>query len=231
MANGAESAIRDNRWSQWSPASGLAFIVLFVVGMLLFKTPDKDDTQLQIVGFYADKGNRAQLIIAAYLLVLAGVFFFWFLASLRDRLRVLEGGTGRLTSIVFGSGIVFIAMLMVTAGCFMFVPGEITFGDKGVPPDVARVLPDMGWAFLLIGGAFSAIAMIDAASVLMVRTGIFPRWVAWLGFAAAVVLLFAALVFPIVALLVWVGVVSLALLQMNGVNVPGMGHERPSAAS
>jgi hypothetical protein len=215
MANDAESATRDNGWSRWAPASGLAFIVLFVVGMLLFKTPDKDDTPLQIVGFYADKGNRAQLIIAAYLLVLAGVFFFWFLSSLRDRLRGLEGGTGRLTSIVFAGGIVFIAMLMVTAGCFMFVPGEITFGDKAVPADVARVLPDMGWTFLLIGGAFSAIAMIDAASVLIVRTGAFPKWVAWLGFAAAVVLLFSALVFPIVALLIWVGVVSLLLLQMN----------------
>jgi hypothetical protein len=213
----ANEVIRDRRWSQWAPASGFAFIVLFVVGMLLFRTPDKDDTPLQIVGFYADKGNRAQLIIAAYLLVLAGVFFFWFLTSLRDRLRVLEGGTGRLTSIVFAGGIVFIAMLMVTAGIFMFVPGEITFGDKAVPPDVARVLPDMGWAFILIGGAFSAIAMIDAASVVIMRTGVFPKWVAWLGFAAAFVLLFSALVFPIIALLVWVGVLSLLLLQTNDV--------------
>ena len=51
--------------------------------------------------------------LAPYLLVLAGVFFFWFLTSLRDRLRVVEGGTGRLTAIVFAGGIVFIAMLMV----------------------------------------------------------------------------------------------------------------------
>ena len=47
--------------------------------------------------------------------------------------------------------------------------------------------------------------MIDAASVLILRTGVLPAWIAWLGFVAAVVLLIAFLVFPIVALLVWVG--------------------------
>ena len=65
--------------------------------------------------------------------------------------------------------------------------------------------------------------MIDAASVLILRTGVLPAWIAWLGFVAAVVLLIAFLVFPIAALLVWVGVVSLALLQANGVNLPVIG--------
>jgi hypothetical protein len=112
---------------------------------------------------------------------------------------------------------------MAAAACFMFVAGEITFADAPVDPEIARVLPDLGWSFLLIAGAFAAIAMIDAASVLILRTGIFPAWIAWLGFVVAVVLLIAFLVFPIVALLVWVGVVSLALLQANGVDLPVVG--------
>jgi hypothetical protein len=224
VPNGVESGIRESQgWSKWAPLGGIAFIVLFVVGIILFTTPDVDNSPQQITSFYDDEGNRTQLIISGYLLVLSGVFFLWFLGSLRARLLEVEGGAGRLTSIMFSSGIVFVTMLMAAAACFMFVAGEITFADAPVDPEIARVLPDLGWSFLLIGGAFAAIAIIDAASVLILRTGLFPAWIAWLGFVAAVVLLIAFLVFPIAALLVWVGVVSLALLQANGVDVPVIG--------
>jgi hypothetical protein len=233
MANGPQSAIRDSRWARWAPVGGIVFIVLFIVGMVLFSTPDVDNSAERIRAFYDDKGNRTELIICGYLLVLSGIFFLWFLASLRSKLLEAEGGTGRLTSIVFASGIVFTAMLMTAAGSFMFVAGEITFADAPVHPEIARVLPDIGFTFLTIAGAFAAIAMIDAASVLIIRTGVFPRWIGWLGFLVAVVLLAAALVFPIGALLIWVGVMSLALLQSNGVNLPGgnllTGAQRPPA--
>jgi hypothetical protein len=221
MSNGPQSAMRDSRWSKWAPIGGIAFIVLFIVGMALFSTPDVDNSAERIRAFYDDKGNRTQLIICGYLLVLAAVFFIWFLASLRTTLLEAEGGNGRLTSIVFASGIVFAALLMVAAVSFMFVAGEITFGDAPVDPEIARVLPDAGFGFLLIAGAFAAIAMIDAASVLIMRTGAFPQWIAWLGFVVAVALLASALFLPFLALLLWVGVMSLALLQSNGVNLPG----------
>ena len=230
LPNGPGSAIRDSRWAQWAPIGGIVFIVLFVVGMLLFTTPDVDNSPEKIASFYDDKGNRTELIISGYLLSLSGVFFFWFLGSLRTRLLEAEGGQGRLTSIVFASGIVFVAMLLTAAGSFMFVAGEITFADAPVDPEIARVLPDIGFTFLLIGGAFAAIAMTCATSVLIVRTGVFPSWIAWLGFVAAVVLLAAALFLPIIALLIWVGVVSLALLQSNGVNVPLMGQRQPGTS-
>ena len=229
MASGPVSAVQGGRWAQWAPIGGLVFIVLFIVGIILYSTPDVDNTPEQIGSFYDDKGNRAELIICGYLLALAGVFFFWFLGSLRARLLEAEGGSGRLTSVVFASGVVFVAMLMTAAGSFMFVAGEITFADAPVDPEIQRVIPDIGWSFLLIGGAFSAIAMICATSVLIQRTGVMPAWIAWLGFVIAVGLLLAALVFPMALLLIWVGVVSLALLQANGVNVPLMGQARGSA--
>jgi hypothetical protein len=218
LATEAEAVIRDRRWAQWAPLSGIAFVALFIVGILLYRTPDHDNTAVRILSFYDDKGNRAAIIISGYLLVLAGVFFFWFLSSLRERLLAAEGPPGRLTSIVHASGIVFIAMLMAAAGCFSFVAGEITFADTAVDAEIARVLPDLGWSFLLVGGAFSAIAMIDAVSVLIIRTGVMPRWVGWLGFLVAVVLLLSFLVYPVAAFLAWVGLISLVLL---GFPIPG----------
>jgi hypothetical protein len=220
MATEAESVIRDRRWAQWAPLSGIVFVVLFVVGIMLLNTPDTDDPLTKIKAFYDDSGNRRQIIIAAYVLWLSGVFFFWFLASLRSRLMSVEGPPGRLTSIAFAGGVVFVAMLMVATSCFAFIAGEISFGDvHNISPDFERVLPDLGYPILLIGGMFSAIAMIDAASVLIVRTGVLPKWIGWYGFVAAIGLLFAAFFIPIILLLLWVLFVSVALLRRSGVEL------------
>jgi hypothetical protein len=218
MATEAESVIRDRRWAQWAPASGIAFVILFIVGFFLLNLPDSDDPLTKFTTFYDDSGNRAQLIIAGYLLVLSGVFFLWFLSALRARLLEVEGPAGRLTSIVFGGGLIFVALLYAATCCFIFIAGEITFGDvDNINPELMRVLPDLGFPLLIIGGAFAAIAMIDAASVLIIRTGVLPKWIGWYGFVAAVGLLFAGFFLPMVLLLLWVIFVSVVLLRQTGV--------------
>jgi len=198
----------------WGPIAGIVFVVLFVVGFSLFDLPSGDDSAQEITSFYNDSGDRAQLIIASYLMMLAGVFFLWFLASLRNRLLAAEGEPARLTVIAFASGVVFVAMLMVAAAAFMTVAADITFGDeKFVSVEGARLLPELGYPILLIGGMFAAIAMIDAASILIVRTGVLPKWIGYFGFVAAVALLFSVFFVPIILLVLWVLFVSIALLR------------------
>jgi hypothetical protein len=206
----------DSRWERWGPVAGIIFVVLFFVGVNLgvANLPSGDDSLQKISNFYLDKGNRAEVIIGSYLLWLAGLFFIWFLASVRTRLLDVEGVPGRLTSIAFGGGLVFVAMLFVAAACFASVAGDITFGgEKFVSPDAARFIPEIGYPILLIGGMFAAIAMIDAVSILILRTGMLPRWIGWFGFFAAVVLLAAVFFIPIVAFLLWVLFVSVAMLR------------------
>jgi hypothetical protein len=55
--------------------------------------------------------------------------------------------------------------------------------------------------------------MIDAASVLIVRTGVLPRWIGYYGFFAAVALLFSAFFVPVLTLVLWVLFVSIAMLR------------------
>jgi hypothetical protein len=55
--------------------------------------------------------------------------------------------------------------------------------------------------------------MIDAASVLIVRSRVLPTWIGWFGFVAAIALLFGFLFLPMVALLLWVLFVSVAMLR------------------
>jgi hypothetical protein len=208
-------------WERWAPVSGIAFVVLLVVGFSLLNLPSGDDSAAKIAKFYNDDGNRAQLIIGGYLMILAGVFFFWFLASLRSRLLAAEGAPGRLTAIAFGSGLVFNAMVMLAGAVFISVAGNIAFGDeKFVSVEAARLQPELGYPIFLIAGAFAAIAMVDAASVLIVRTRALPAWIGWFGFVTALVLLASFLFFPILLLLLWVLFVSIALLRLEPAAVP-----------
>jgi hypothetical protein len=201
-----------SHWERWGPLAGIVFVVLFVVGLSLNNIPSADDSAVKITHFYNDGGDRAQVIISSYLLWLAGLFFFWFIASLRTRLIAVEGQPGRLTSITFGGGLVFIAMLMAASACFASVAGDITFGGEDfVGVDGARFLPELGYPLLIIGGMFAAIAMIDAASILIVRTGVMPTWIGYFGFVAAVALLFAGFFLPMIFLLLWILFVSVAL--------------------
>jgi hypothetical protein len=204
----------DSRWERWGPLGGIVFVVLFVVGLALNNIPSADDSAAKIANFYNDSGDRAQLIISSYVLWLGGLFFLWFVASLRARLLAVEGAPGRLSSIVFGGGILFVAMLMVAAACFASIAGDITFGDENfVGLDGARFIPELGYPILFIAGMFAAIAMIDAVSVLIIRTGVFPRWIGWFGFFAAIALLFAGFFLPMIFLLLWVVFVSVAMLR------------------
>jgi hypothetical protein len=213
----------NSRWERWGPLAGVVFVVLFVVGLGLNNIPSADDSASKITSFYNDGGDRAQLIISSYLLWLAGLFFFWFIASLRARLIAVEGAPGRLTSVTFGGGLVFIGLLMAAASCFASVAGDITFGGEDfVGVDGARFVPELGYPLLLIGGMFAAIAMIDAASVLIVRTGVVPTWIGYFGFVAAVALLFAGFFLPMIFLVLWVLFVSVAMWRAPAQPVPAV---------
>jgi hypothetical protein len=224
----------DSRWERWAPISGIVFVVLFIVGigLALSDLPAADDPITKFTSFYNDKGNRATLIIGSYLLVLAGLFFFWFIASLRVKLLAAEGAPGRLTSIAFGGGLVFVTLLMTSAATLMTIAADISFGDeKFISPDAARFLPELAYPILLIAGMFAAIAMIDATSVLIVRTGVLPKWIGWFGFVAAVVLLFGFLFLPMVALLLWVLFTSVAMIRARPVGAIPAAAAPPSVSS
>ena len=109
-------------------------------------------------------------------------------------------------------------MGLVWAGAFALaaVPaGQSIGGEPAVTnADVARFLPQLGFGAILIGGMFGAIALIDAASIVIYRTGVLPRWLAWLGFVCAVALLFGVVFLPMIALPIWLIGTGVVLLRL-----------------
>jgi len=197
-----------------APIAGILFVVLLIVGLFLIADiPEARDSDQEIADYLADSDRHVWNIVGFYLWVVAGISFLWFLSHLRGVLRRAEGEPGTLSTLAFIGGVLFTAMLLVSGGAVAAVPGGIELGEANKPdPDFVRYLPQLGWVILTIGGAFAAIALVFSTSILTLKTGVFPKWVAWLGFVAALALLFAATFLPMIALLIWVLAVSIVLL-------------------
>lgn len=197
--------------------AGLAFALCLFVGVAMLDLP-RHATDQELVAWWADGGHRASAVVSMHLFVLAGLSFLVFLVKLRSRLLAAEGGTGELTALVVGAGVVFVSMLFV-AGAARGVIGfavDSPANDEALPgPDTLRYLPQVGYAVTGTGGLLAAALTMAATSLLVVRTAVFGRWLAWIGAVAALIVVGAgaalSAVFAIPALLVWALATSVAL--------------------
>src|SRR6478609_4799585 len=183
--------------------AGMLFSVLLVVDFWLLRTSIPADPQEP--GSWL-QGNSRSVALALNLMPFAGIAFLWFIGVLRDRLGQQEDQF--FATVFFGSGLLFLAMLFTAAA----IIGAILIAFATHPQE-------------LIGSAtfhFARAAAYSLVNVYMIKTstvaiytGIAPRWLAILGFALALILLFGSfyiswsfLVFP-----VWVFLLSASILR------------------
>jgi hypothetical protein len=200
---------------RWAALSGIVFVVLMLVGAAFVTDVPKGDASAQeIASYLTDSGNHTRNIIGAYLWVLGGLAFLGFVTGLRSVLRRAEGDPGTLSNLVFGAGVVFTAVWSVSAAAIASVAYAVEFSDARVSnPDLVTVLPSLGGLLLLLGGGFAGILLLAATSILIFRTGVLPRWLAWLGIVVAVSLVFDVAYMNILPLVGWVLVASIAMLR------------------
>jgi MFS family permease len=160
-----------------------------------------------------DQGTRRSIVIALNLVPFAGIAFLWFIGVIRDRVGDRED---RFFATVFlGSGLLFVGMLFVGAA----VAGGLLAG-AAAPAGSAlstelwdleqRVISTLLNVYAIRMGA----VFILSTTVIGVRTGIIPRWLAMAGYAAAAILLFLVTISPWVNLVmpVWAFVLSVHIL-------------------
>lgn len=199
--------------------AGILFSVLLTTGLVLIRVSVPQDPQ--DAGSWLTGGWRT-VTLALNLVPFAGIAFLWFIGVVRDRIGARED---RLFATVFlGSGLLFLAMLFASAavaGGTLQLYGAIasmltrydlyTFG-RTVTYEIMNVYA------MKMAGVF----MITTCT-LSLRTGIIPRWMAYLGLVLALFLLFsldffywAPLVFPL-----WVLLISIYILLVNVRHSPG----------
>jgi hypothetical protein len=207
---------------RWAALSGIVFVVLMLTGAyFVTDVPEADASAQEIAGYLTDSGDHRRNIIGAYLWVLGGLAFLGFVAGLRAVLRRAEGDPGTLSSLVFGAGVVFTAVWSVSAAALAAVAFAVEFADAPVSdPDLVRALPQLGSLLLLLGGGFAGILLVAATSILAFRTGVLPRWLAWLGIPVAVALVVDVTYMNILPFVGWVLVASITLLMRQEATVP-----------
>lgn len=168
--------------------AGLAFAVLLLVALALTASGPcggfcfARTSDASVVAFYTDAGHRWTVGVA-YVLVLVAVFaLLWFLAGLRSYVEELEGGDGFLPAVVFGGGLVYMALLGGAVSVFAAAitgPGLVTNETfyRMNAQDV-RVAGDIMIAARSMGAAGSA-AMVLGASIALLRRR--RRGLGWVG--------------------------------------------------
>jgi hypothetical protein len=202
--------------------AGIVFSVLFIISLGLARTTVPADPHDAGTWLARDLKTVA---LAIYLLPFAGIAFLWFIGVLRDRMGAQED---RFFATVFmGSGLLFLAMLFVAGAIAAGVIMEFrTLPDKLVESGIYAFGRAAVYQLINVYAVKMAAVFMISTSTLAIRVRMFPRWMAWLGFALALLLLlssgyvffWAPLVFPL-----WVLLISVNILLSNLKSVTASG--------
>jgi hypothetical protein len=193
--------------------AGILFSILLVTSLVL--------TRLAIPYSPADPGtwlsqSAKSIRLALGLLPFAGITFLWFMGVLRDRMGIREDRF--LATVFLGSGLLFLAITFA----FSAVTGGLLMAFEASPQKVmdsgtyvfARTLV---YVLVNVYALRMAGVFMFSTCTLAIRIGMFPRWMALLGYALALFLLlsighfgWAPLVFPL-----WTLVISVYVLIAN----------------
>jgi len=164
----------ESRLARWSPLSGIAFVVLFVIAGVFFDAaPDPGASDGAILTYYSDDGNQLKLEVAFLLATFAGVFFIWFAATLSARLHAADAERGWLSRIPLISGAGFVALNVTSAAVYQFVSDAIDDNPDRfkVDPDTARLFNNAAYSLSPEAAFPLAAPLVVAASLVSYARG------------------------------------------------------------
>ena len=191
--------------------AGIIFAVILGAVIVLLRNVVPEVTS-DLGQWSQDPGRRDAVGLALNLMPFAGIAFLWFIAVIRAQVGATED---RFVGTVFlGSGLIFVALLFAAAAALKAV---LTLDDAGIElPAEGRAF---GWALAaaLLGTFGTRMAAVFVATVATTgrRSGAFPKWLAFSGYAVALLMLltpplpsFLQFLFP-----AWVLLLSLFFLS------------------
>jgi hypothetical protein len=206
------------RIQRWATLGGVAYVVLFLVGVILTYSGavDTSSAPAKVIAYYSDSGHRDRVNIGWVLGGLGLFFFLWFLSALRQAVRRLEADDGFLTGLTTIGGAVYATL---TLAALALETGIRTMSDDTyhhtVYPGLIHAADDVSWVLHASGGAGAA-AMVIAASLAALRAGAVATWAGWLGIVAGIPSLGLLIFFPWFVLALWILVVSIGMFVRAG---------------
>jgi len=165
--------------------AGIVFSVLLIISLvlLLLSIP----VSLRESGAWIATNGKT-ILPALNLIPFAGIAFLWFMGVVRDRLGKAEDQF--FSTVFLGSGLLFLALLFASASVsgsviLLYTNQSDRLSDSGIynfGGAVARQL--MSTYAVRMAGVF-----MISTSTLFIRSRVIPRWMAFLGYALALVML------------------------------------------
>jgi hypothetical protein len=192
--------------------AGIIFAVLFGTGQTLIRLSiptDLTNTETLLAG----QVNTISVALSLY--PFAAIAFLWFMGVVRDRLAELEDQL--FSTIFFGSGLLYHGLMFVAAG----IVGDLLASVTLYPAVIRSSILIFGRLLIyqitnIYALRMSGVFMISLGTIWL-RTGTMPRWLAFLTYPLALVMLVSwslnvlfSLIFP-----AWVFVISVYILIQN----------------
>ncbi|MBA4035876.1 MAG: hypothetical protein C0480_14900 [Bradyrhizobium sp.] len=194
--------------------AGIVFSLLLLSILWLLRTSIPADPLEP--GAWLATDTRA-VTVALNLVPFAGVAFLWFIGVLRDRLAQLEDRF--FATVFFGSGLLFLAMLFAAAaviGAIVLV-ASVSTPHELMNSATFRFARAASYIIANVYAIKMAAVFMISTSTVVIRTGIAPRWIAYLGFLLALLLLMGSffISWSFAVLPFWVFLISVYILIDN----------------
>ncbi len=184
--------MNDLKVRRWAGAFGLAGFVVFLVALPLYFVGVGPGARLQDAAQFTalvSKTNAFILIRASLADPLIMVGFLVFLAGLRHLIRQARQDYEWIGSLVFGVGIVVIAVELVGDG---FQAGAALDTWVKADPTAVRALNEGSFPMYGAIGLILTALLLASVGYATLATGVLHRWTGWVAYGAAVVNLAAA---------------------------------------
>jgi hypothetical protein len=186
--DGMAAATRtSSAWERYAWAAGILYVIALVaviVVELLGGNLSQNASAAKIANTLYD--HRGRLLVVTYLSVVYAAMFLIYLAKLHDLLRRDTDRPRFLGSLVLTGGALFIALHAVSdIGIFGLLGAKLaSFGfhhDQGV----SYALYLLTYGLDSVGDVFGSLFAF-AAGVLVIGSGVLPRWLGWVSILAGI---------------------------------------------
>lgn len=178
-----------------------ALLLFFGAGQMFGPTPDTSNDSADTVArkyaaFLTDSGDRTQVIIGCFMVVLAAIALVWFASALR--VRFAPAGAPLM-------GFALLAAVGVAASTVgpLALTGGNAFGDDPVSTDGQLIWMVFSLAFPAVLVIFGLASSALIATIVVVGRGALPMWLVIFGWLAVVAGIFAVEFLPMAVVLLW----------------------------
>jgi hypothetical protein len=214
MAKNTEVLVRPELKTPRAAAiAGILFAVLYGTSWVLIRLAIPADA-LEASDWFDSQAKN--LSLAMSLVPFAGISFLWFMGVVRDRMGRQEDQF--FSTLFFGTGYLYLGMTFASAATIGGIlvlyasdPGLLAGGGIYSLALVISNRLNSVYAVRMAG------AFMFVLGTIWVRTGVMPRWLAWVTYVLAAVLLISVGFTPWVILVfpAWVLAISVAILVLN----------------